>query len=150
MAAAIAQSAGDPMKKVSEVMTTDVRLGRPDQTIREVAVLMMEADIGSLPIEDHDRLVGMVTDRDIVLRAVALGLGAETLVREVMSEDVKYCFDDESVAAVADNMAKLGLRRLPVIDRNKRLVGIVALSNIAQSGNETATESLLKGVAQPH
>lgn len=138
------------MKKVSEVMTTDVRLGRPDQTIREVAVLMMEADIGSLPIEDHDRLVGMVTDRDIVLRAVALGLGAETLVREVMSEDVKYCFDDESVAAVADNMAKLGLRRLPVIDRNKRLVGIVALSNIAQSGNETATESLLKGVAQPH
>ncbi len=138
------------MKKVSEVMTTDVRLGRPDQTIRQAAVLMMEADIGSLPIEDHDRLVGMVTDRDIVLRAVAQGLGAETLVREVMSEDIKYCFDDESVADVAANMAKLGLRRLPVLDRKKRLVGIVALSNIAQSGNENATESLLKGVAQPH
>ncbi len=138
------------MKKVSEVMTTDVRLGRPDQTIREAAVLMMEADIGSLPIGDHDRLVGMVTDRDIVLRAVAQGLGAETLVREVMSEDIKYCFDDESVADVAGNMSKLGLRRLPVLDRKKRLVGIVALSNIAQSGNETATESLLKGVAQPH
>jgi CBS domain-containing protein len=138
------------MKKVSEVMTTDVRLGRPDQTIREVAVLMMEADIGSLPIGDHERLVGMVTDRDIVLRAVALGLGAETLVREVMSDDIKYCFDDESVATVAGNMAALGLRRLPVIDRKKRLVGIVSLSNIAQSGNESATESLLKGVAQPH
>lgn len=138
------------MKKVSEVMTTDVRVGRPDQTIHEAAVLMMEADIGSLPIGDHDRLVGMVTDRDIVLRAVALGLGAETLVREVMTEDIQYCFDDESVADVAGKMAKLGLRRLPVLDRNKRLVGIVALSNIAQSGNENATESLLKGVAQPH
>jgi CBS domain-containing protein len=138
------------MKKVSDVMTPDVRLGRPDQTIREVAVLMMEADIGSLPIGDHDRLVGMVTDRDIVLRAVALGLGVETLVREVMSEDVKYCFDDESVAAVAANMAKLGLRRLPVVNRKKRLVGIVSLSNIAYSGNESASESLLKGVAQPH
>jgi CBS domain-containing protein len=138
------------MKNVSEVMTTDVRLGRPDQTIREVAVLMMEADIGSLPISDHDRLVGMLTDRDIVLRAIALGLGAETLVREVMSENVKYCFDDESISAVADNMGALGVRRLPVVDRKKRLVGIVALSNIAYSGNEHASESLLKGVAQPH
>jgi CBS domain-containing protein len=138
------------MKKVSEVMTTSVRLGRPDQTIREVAVLMMEADIGSLPIEDHDRLIGMVTDRDIVLRAVALGLGAETLVREVMSEDVKYCFDDDSVAKVAANMAELGLRRLPVLTREKRLVGIVSLSNIAYSGNESASESMLKGVAKPH
>jgi CBS domain-containing protein len=138
------------MKKVSEVMTPNVRLGRPDQTIREAAVLMLEADIGSLPIEDHDRLVGMVTDRDIVLRAIALGLGAETLIREVMSEDVKYCFDDESVAKVAENMAALGLRRLPVVDRKKRLVGIVALSNIAYSGNENASESLLKGVAKPH
>lgn len=138
------------MKKVSEVMTPNVRLGRPDQTIREAAVLMLEADIGSLPIEDHDRLVGMITDRDIVLRAVALGLGAETLIREVMSEAVKYCFDDESVAKVAENMAALGLRRLPVVDRKKRLVGIVSLSNIAYSGNENASESLLKGVAQPH
>jgi CBS domain-containing protein len=138
------------MKKVSEVMTADVRLGQPDQTIREVAVLMMEADIGSLPIQDHDRLVGMVTDRDIVLRAIALGLGAETLVREVMSEDVKYCFDDDTVAKVAANMAELKLRRLPVVDRKKRLVGIVSLSNIAYSGNESASESLLKGVAKPH
>lgn len=138
------------MKKVSEVMTPSVRLGRPDHTIREVAVLMMEADIGSLPIEDHDRLIGMVTDRDIVLRAVALGLGAETLVREVMTEDIKYCFDDDSVEKVAGNMAELGLRRMPVLNREKRLVGIVSLSNIAYSGNESASESMLKGVAKPH
>jgi len=138
------------MKKVSEVMTTSVRLGRPDNTIREVAALMMEADIGSLPIEDHDRLVGMVTDRDIVLRAIALGLGADTLVREVMSEDIKYCFDDDTVAKVAENMAELGLRRLPVLNREKRLVGIVSLSNIAYGGNESATDALLKVVAKPH
>lgn len=138
------------MKKVSEMMTADVRLIRPDQTIREAAVMMMDADVGSLPVEDHDRMIGMVTDRDIVLRAVARGLGAETLVREVMTEDIKYCFADDNVSTIADSMAGLGLRRMPVLDRDKRLVGIVSLSNIAAAGNENATESLLKGVAQPH
>lgn len=138
------------MKKINEVMTTDVRLARPDQTMREAAVMMMDTDVGSLPVADHDRLVGMVTDRDMVLRGLARGLGAETLVREVMTEDIKYCYADDSVQAVADNMAGLGVRRLPVLDREKRLVGIVSLGNMAYSGNDEASDCLLKGVAKPH
>jgi CBS domain-containing protein len=138
------------MKTISEVMTCDVKLARPEHSIREAAGLMASADVGSLPVSDNDRLVGMITDRDMVLRAVAQGLGAETPVRDVMTTDIKYCHDDEDVASVAKNRAELGVRRLPVVNRDKRLVGIVALSNIAQSGNQQASESLLDGVAQPH
>ena len=138
------------MKKISEVMTADVKLARPEQSIREAALVMAAADVGSLPVSDNDRLVGMVTDRDLVLRANAKGLGVDTPVRDVMTAQIRYCRDDEDVASVAKNMAELGVRRLPVVDRDKRLVGIVALSNIAQSGNQQASESLLEGVAQPH
>ena len=138
------------MKKIGDVMTRDVQLARPGQPIREAAELMARADVGSLPVSDNDRLVGMVTDRDLALRAVAMGLGADTPVSEVMTSDIKYCHDHEDVASVAKNMAELGIRRLPVVNAEKRLVGIVALSNIAQSGNQKASESLLDGVAQPH
>lgn len=138
------------MKKINEVMTTDVRLARPEQTVREAAVMMMDTDVGSLPVADHDRLIGMVTDRDMVLRGLARGLGAETPIREVMTEDIKYCYDDDNVSAVADNMASLGIRRLPVVNHDKRLVGIVSLGNIAYSGNDSASDCLLKGVAKPH
>jgi CBS domain-containing protein len=138
------------MKTIGDVMTRDVHLARPDQAIREAAELMARADVGSLPVSDNDRLVGMITDRDLVLRAVAMGLGADTPVSQVMTADIKYCHDHEDVASVAKNMAELGIRRLPVVNAEKRLVGIVALSNIAQSGNQKASESLLDGVAQPH
>ena len=138
------------MKTISEVMTCDVKLARPEQSIREAAALMASADVGSLPVSDNDRLVGMITDRDMALRAIAVGRGADTPVRDVMTTEIKYCQTDQDVASVAKNMAELGVRRLPVVDGNKRLVGIVALSNIAQSGNQKASESLLDGVAQPH
>ena len=138
------------MKKIGDVMTRDVQLTRPDQPIREAAELMARADVGSLPVSENDRLVGMVTDRDLALRAIGMGLGGDTPVSEVMTSDIKYCHDHEDVASVAKNMAELGIRRMPVVDADKRLVGIVALSNIAQSGNQQASESLLDGVAQPH
>jgi len=138
------------MKTIRDVMTGDVKLVGPTQTIREAAQLMASADIGSLPVGDNDRLVGMVTDRDLALRAVAHGLGHDTPVRDVMTTAVKYCHDHEDVEQVARNMAELGVRRLPVVDGEKRLVGIVALSNIAQSGDSKAANSLLDGVAQPH
>ena len=138
------------MKTIRDVMTRDVVLIKPDQSIREAAALMASADVGSLPVSENERLVGMLTDRDVALRAVAKGLGPDTAVREVMTADIKYCRDDEDVPAVAANMASLGVRRLPVVDKDKRLIGIVALSNIAQSGNRQASESLLDGVAQPH
>ena len=107
--------------KVSEAMTSDVRLARPEQSIREAAHLMAEMDIGSLPVEENDRLVGMITDRDIAVRAVAEGRGPETQVREVMSKEIKYCFDDQSVEEVSQNMGDLRVRRLPVVNRDKRL-----------------------------
>lgn len=138
------------MKKISEVMTSDVRLANPDQTIRDAASVMAQADVGSLPVGENDRLIGMITDRDIVLRAVAHGLDTQTLVRDVMTDTIQYCFEDDEVDHVAKNMANLGVRRLPVLNRDKRLVGIVALSNMAQAADGKSTQTLLKGVAEPH
>jgi CBS domain-containing protein len=137
--------------KISEVMTRDkIHVASPDQTIADAAALMVEADIGSLPVGDNDRLVGMLTDRDIVARAVAQGLGTDTPVRAVMTEQIKYCYDDQDISDVAQNMADLKVRRLPVVDRNKRLVGFVALSNITSSGDRGSKDTLLQGVATPH
>lgn len=138
------------MEKVSEVMTRDVCIVNPSQTIREAATQMADADVGSLPVGENDRLVGMITDRDIVLRAVAEGRDPATAVREVMTDRIQYCFDDEDIDQVARNMADLGVRRLPVVNRDKRLVGIIALSNIAKCGHARTTTAFLDGVAQPH
>jgi CBS domain-containing protein len=138
------------MKKISDVMTRDVRIASPNQTIREVADEMAKADVGSLPVGENDRLVGMITDRDIVLRAVAKGRDPKTPVRDVMTDRIQYCYEDDDVTTVAENMATLGVRRLAVLNSGKRLVGIVALSNVANCGESKATNKLLKGVAEPH
>jgi len=138
------------MKKVSDVMTRDVHLASPDQTIREAAIEMAKADIGSLPVGENDRLIGMITDRDIVLRAVAKGRDAKTHVRDVMSDRIQYCFEDEDVGSAAQNMATLGVRRFIIHKRDKRLVGMIALSNIANCGENKAANTMLKGVAEPH
>ncbi|MDI9239669.1 CBS domain-containing protein [Lysobacter sp. LF1] len=131
-------------------MNTDVFLTAPHRTIREAAETMQRMDVGSLPVGDGDRLVGMVTDRDIAIRAVARGMSADTPVREVMTERIRYCFDDDELDDVARNMADLQVRRLPVINREKRLVGFVSLSDFAYSGDDHSSEELLKGVARPH
>lgn len=136
--------------KVSEVMSGDVCVVQRQDTIRAAAQLMRSKDIGSIPVSADDRLVGMVTDRDIVVRALADGLDADTPVSRIMSEGIKYCFDDEDLRDVARNMSELCVRRLPVVDRDKRLVGFVSLSNIADAGDTEATETLLEGTATPH
>jgi CBS domain-containing protein len=139
------------MSTVSDIMTRNVKLVSPDESIRAAAMAMARDDVGSLPVGENDRLVGMITDRDIAVRAVAQGRDAETKVREVMSEGIRYCYEDEDTDHVARNMASLGVRRLPVVDRDKRLVGIVALSNVVQSRDGGgARDTLLDGVAQPH
>jgi len=117
--------------KVREAMTREVRLARPDQSIREAARAMAELDIGALPVEENDRLVGMITDRDIAVRAVAEGRGPDTRVRDVMSSEIKYCFEDQTVDEVTRNMGDLRIRRLPVVNRDKRLVGILSLGDLA-------------------
>jgi predicted transcriptional regulator len=108
--------------KVSDVMTRDVQLIEPTQTIRNAARLMAEMDAGIMPVREGDRLVGMITDRDIAVRAVAEGKGPDTPIREVMTEDVKYCYEDDDTNDVARNMADIQVRRLPVLTRDKRLV----------------------------
>jgi CBS domain-containing protein len=121
--------------RVSEVMTRHVEIMNPRQSIREAAQRMCDMDVGALPIGDNDRLVGMLTDRDIAVRAVALGKDANSPIRDVMSTDVRYCFEDEEVLAVADTMADQQLRRLPVLNRDKRLVGILTIGDLAVSEN---------------
>jgi len=130
-------------------MTREVRVASPGQSIRDVAKIMAEIDAGSMPVGDNDRLVGMITDRDIAIRAVALGKGPETPVREVMSSDqVLYCYEDEELDHVAKNMSQQQVRRLPVVNREKRLVGIVSLGDLAQSEARTASKAV-KGVTKP-
>jgi CBS domain-containing protein len=135
--------------RVSEAMTREVRVANPGQSIREVAKIMAEIDAGAMPVGENDRLVGMITDRDIALRAVAQGKGPDTPVREVMSKEVKYCFDDEDLEHVAKNMGDIQVRRLPVVNRDKRLVGIVSLGDVAQNEDSETTGEATAGVSQP-
>jgi CBS domain-containing protein len=134
--------------KVSEVMTPDVLVARPDQTIRQVAEIMAEIDAGVLPVADHGRLVGMVTDRDIAIRGVAKGCVPDTPVSEVMTPEVKYCFEDEDIADVARNMADIQVRRLPVMNREKRLVGIIAIADLATSDDVEVVGETVCGISE--
>jgi len=135
--------------KVSEAMTRDVRVAVPDQTIQDAAKLMADVDAGVLPVGENDRLVGMITDRDIAVRAVARGKGPQTPVREVMTADVKYCFEDEDTDQVARTMAGHQVRRLPVVNRDKRLVGVLSLGDLAVTQGGSPAGEALAGVSQP-
>ncbi|MFO7276861.1 MAG: CBS domain-containing protein [Pseudomonadota bacterium] len=136
--------------KVSEVMSPNVELASPDDTLQQAAKKMARIDSGVLPVAQDDRLVGMITDRDIAIRAVAEGKNpARTTVGEVMTQDVKYCFDDEDLDEVSDNMAELQIRRLPVVNRDKRLVGIISLGDIARRYQPRETGETLRGISQP-
>jgi CBS domain-containing protein len=136
--------------KVKDAMTRDVSIASPDDTLQQAASKMAELDAGILPVGANDRLVGMLTDRDITVRAVAQGKGPQTAVRDVMSEDVKYCFEDEDLAAVTANMGDIRVRRLPVLNREKRLVGIVSLGDIVNTGrNARQAGQALAGISQP-
>jgi CBS domain-containing protein len=135
--------------QVKDAMTTDVELASPTQTIRQAALLMGKNDCGALPVADKDSLVGMITDRDIAIRAVAAGKGPDTPVRDVMSEEVKYCFADDDLDEVAKNMADIKVRRLPVVDRNKRLVGIVSLGDVALTDGPTNAGDALCSISEP-
>ena len=136
---------------VSECMSTDVRVGAPDDTIGAAARIMKEIDAGLLPVGENDRLVGMITDRDMAVRAIAEDKDSGTPVREVMSQEVCYCFEDEDLDDVATQMSDLQVRRLPVLSREKRLVGIISLADISHAGDDGADRSgaALSGVTEP-
>ena len=133
--------------KIHDVMTRDTKLTSPDNTLRHAARMMTACDCGVLPVAEGDRLVGMITDRDIAVRGVAEGKGPDAKVREAMTREVMYCFEDEEASHVCQNMADIQVRRLTVLNREKRLVGIVSLSDLARK--EPNTAKALHGIARP-
>ncbi|TWC11469.1 MULTISPECIES: CBS domain-containing protein [unclassified Pseudomonas] len=136
--------------KINEIMSREVRTIAPDTPLREVARIMRQADIGALVINQDDRMAGMITDRDLVIRAMAEGMDMNTPVSRIMSDEVRYCFEDEEIDHVAKNMAQLEKRRLPVVNRDKRLVGMVSLANVASCNADKVSANLLRGVARAH
>jgi CBS domain-containing protein len=136
--------------QVKDAMTTNVELASPNQTIRQAALLMGKNDCGVLPVADKDSLVGMITDRDIAIRAIAAGKGPKTPVREIMTPDVLYCFEDQDLEEVARNISDIKVRRLPVMNRDKRLVGILSLGDMSlKSGSSDPASDALKAISEP-
>ncbi len=133
--------------QIHEVMRGDVKTVERDAPLKQIAATMRDADIGSVLVVDNDKLVGVVTDRDIVIRGLAsrADLG-RTTAKDVMSPKVYYCFNDQSVDEVLENMGDVQMRRLPVIDRNKSLVGIVSLGDLASKAGPGKTQSALDGI----
>jgi len=137
--------------QISEIMSRDVAIAAPGDSVQKVAQKMAEIDAGIIPVGEKDRLVGMISDRDIVLRAVAKGKApGKCTARDVMSPDIKYCYEHEKLEDAARNMATLQVKRLPVLDRDKRLVGIVSLGDLAcEPEADEHSKEALQGISQP-
>jgi CBS domain-containing protein len=136
--------------QINEVMTHDVKTVRPDTSIFDIARIMRDEDIGAIPVAENDKLIGMVTDRDIVVRALADSKADQNVnARSVMSDRMLYCFSDQSIEEVLRNMGDQQVRRMPVVDRDKRLVGVVSIGDLsAQAKPQQAGESL-RDISQP-
>jgi CBS domain-containing protein len=137
--------------KVSEIMTLEVATAAPEDSVQTAAQIMADGGLGALPVCDGTRLVGMVTDRDIAVRAVAEGKApGECSVREVMTEDLNYVFEDDDIQSVAQKMGEWQVHRLPVLDSEKQLVGIVSLGDLALEGeDQKSVADAAKGIVQP-
>jgi CBS domain-containing protein len=125
-----------------------VEIASPDMSLRDAARMMADCDAGSLPVGDNDRLVGMLTDRDIAIRGVAQGKGPDSPVREVMSQDVCWCFEDDDVGDALQRLAEEQIRRLPVLSREKRLVGIVSIGDLTDSAQPQETGRTLSAISR--
>ena len=137
------------MTKISEVMTTEVETIGADESARQAANFMLRADTGSIPVMDGETLIGMITDRDIPVRGVAHGHGPDTPVRELMTDEVICVRQDENVADVAAKMSEAQVRRVPVIDQDDRLCGIVSLGDLSRETESDAASQALEGVSRP-
>jgi CBS domain-containing protein len=135
--------------KISDVMTTDVQTIRPDQTAREAAAFMLSADAGSIPVTEDERLIGMITDRDIAVRGVANGHGPDTPVRDLMTSGVVSVNLEDDIGAVVSKMSEAQVRRLPVIDEQQRLCGIVSLGDLSRGSEGEQANQALEGVSAP-
>ena len=130
------------MQTIAEIMTTDVEVVRPEETLRDAARAMADLDVGSLPVCDGKKLIGMITDRDITVRAVAEGKSSDTPVSEVMTDEVVWCSESDSVDEVLQKMSDAQVRRIPVVDEDRQLIGIVALGDIALEEDDAVDETL--------
>lgn len=129
--------------KISDVMTSDVQTVGPDQTAQDAAAFMLSSDAGSIPVTEGDKLIGMITDRDIAVRGVAKGHGPDTPVRDLMSSGIISVNIDDDLGSVASKMSDAQVRRLPVVDEQQRLCGIVSLGDLSrESGSEQAAQAL--------
>jgi CBS domain-containing protein len=135
--------------KVSDAMSRDVQVASPTQSIRNAAKIMAKIDAGVLPVGENDRLIGIITDRDITIRAVAEGKAPTTKVRDIMSEEVLYCFEDQDLDEVARNMSIMKIRRMPVVNRDKRLVGIISLGDLARNEDADTTGHTVSDISEP-
>ena len=134
--------------KISECMTRDVELASPDMSLRDAARLMARCDSGALPVGENDRLVGMITDRDIAIRAVAEGRGPEARVRDAMSQDVRWCYEDDDADEALQMMGEQQIRRLPVLSHEKRLVGIVSIGDLSSGAQPQQTARALGEISR--
>jgi CBS domain-containing protein len=145
----LVQQQENPMPTVSEVMTRDVEVIAPQETLQRAAQLMDELNVGALPVCEGSRLLGMITDRDITVRAVAAGnVPAETRVSDVMSEGVRWVREDDSTDAVTKSMSGMQVRRVPVLNSRDELVGIVSLGDLSTQGIDEA-DTALREISQP-
>ena len=135
--------------KVRDVMTRDVQTVTPDQPVQQSASFMLSADAGSIPVTEGDRLLGMITDRDIAVRGIAKGYGPDTPVRELMTNDLVIVRVDEDVEEAATKMSDAQVRRLPVVDEEERLCGIVSLGDLSRETDQDCATQALEGVSQP-
>ncbi len=137
--------------KIKEIMTRELATIPPDATIRAAAQLMRDRDVGMLPVLDRGRLVGLVTDRDIVVRAIADNLDTKkTALREIMTTEIFFCYEHEDVAEAVECMQRKQVRRLLILNRTKRLVGVVSIGDLAvDTGDRQLAGEVLKKVSQP-
>ena len=119
------------MQKISDFMTRNVQVVRPDESLQRAAQVMDELNVGSLPVCDQNGLVGMITDRDITVRATAAGLPGHTQVADVMTGHARWCTTDQTVQEAMQQMSDVQIRRLPVVDSDHQVVGIVSLGDLA-------------------
>ena len=134
--------------KVSEVMTRDVQTVRADQPVQEAASFMLSSDAGSIPVMDGERLIGMITDRDIAVRGVAKGHGPDTPVGDLMTGDLVVVRFDDDIEDVATRMSDAQVRRLPVIDQDEKLCGIVSLGDLSRETDDQSANQALEGVSE--
>lgn len=137
--------------KIRDIMTKNPEVVRPDATIDEAARMMKHLDVGSLPVCNGTRVLGMITDRDITIRATAVGHDPNTThVQDIMSHDIQYCYDDQDVKEAAKLMSENQIRRLPIVDRDKNLVGIVSLGDISvDANNDRMSGDTLEDISKP-